>query len=245
MQELQAQDPRPWGWRPVVVPCVALVILIVGGNVATRLIRPHTANGRLVLAIVGNVAVQGLLGLAIWVAGRDIAARYGGWGRTFGWRRPVWADLKYAAAGVGIALAARVAVIIDADLLTHGRAVQEAQNVRLHSTSVAVVALLVFVTVLCAPPIEEVMFRGLLLRTFMRRMGFWPAALLSTLIFGGFHTYEVNTLVGAVTLALVVGAIGLTNCVLVRLTDRLTPGIFVHATLNGLAAAVLIAQTSR
>ncbi|MCU1659424.1 MAG: Conserved rane protein of unknown function, partial [Pseudonocardiales bacterium] len=79
----------------------------------------------------------------------------------------------------------------------------------------------------------------------MRRMGFWPAALLSTLIFGGFHTYEVNTLVGAVTLALVVGAIGLTNCVLVRLTDRLTPGIFVHATLNGLAAAVLIAQTSR
>jgi uncharacterized protein len=53
----------------------------------------------------------------------------------------------------------------------------------------------------CAPAVEELMFRGLLLRALMTRFGFWPAAIVSTGIFAAVHTYEVNTLVGAVTLA--------------------------------------------
>jgi hypothetical protein len=47
-------------------------------------------------------------------------------------------------------------------------------------------------------------FRGLMLRTFMRAMRFWPAAILSSLVFALLHTYEVSTLAGAVTLAGVV-----------------------------------------
>jgi uncharacterized protein len=89
------------------------------------------------------------------------------------------------------------------------------------------------------------MFRGLLLRALMTRFGFWPAAIVSTGIFAAVHTYEVNTLVGALTLAGAVATIGLTNCVLVRLTNRLTPGIAVHAGLNALGAAILIIQARR
>ena len=245
MAQQRAMDAAPWGWRPVLIPCLALVVLVVAGSVLTHLIRPSTFDGQLAWAVTANVAAQGLLAAAIWFAGRDIAARYGGWGPAFGWRRPQLMDAAYAAVGVGVALIARIVVAVVANALTHGRAATESQNVHLHTASLAVVALLVFVTVLCAPPIEELMFRGLLLRTFLRRIGFWPAALASSVVFGAFHTYEVNTLAGAITLACSVGVMGLTNCVLVRLSDRVTPGIFVHASLNGLAALVLIAQAGR
>ena len=95
---------------------------------------------------------------------------------------------------------------------------------------------------IAAPFIEELVFRGLLLRTFMRRMPFWPAAVLSTLIFAALHTYEVSTLVGALTLAASVGCLGLVNCWLNRRTDSLAPGMMVHASFNLLAVIVLVAQ---
>jgi membrane protease YdiL (CAAX protease family) len=74
----------------------------------------------------------------------------------------------------------------------------------------------------------------------MRRMSFWPAALLSTLLFALFHVYEVHTLLGAVTLACSVAVLGLGNCFLVRITGRLTPGIMLHGTYNGLSLTVLV-----
>jgi uncharacterized protein len=245
LARMREKDPAPWGWRPVLAPCLALIGLVVAGSVVSRLIRPRTFEGKLGFAIVANAAVQALLLLAIWFAGRKLAARHGGWGPTFGWRRPVPADLKYAAAGFGIALAARAVVTGLANAFTNGRAAKQAQNLHLHSTSLAVIVLLVVITVLCAPAIEELMFRGLLLRALMTRFGFWPAAIVSTGIFAAVHTYEVNTLVGALTLAGAVATIGLTNCVLVRLTNRLTPGIAVHAGLNALGAAILIIQARR
>ena len=241
---LATENPAPWGWSPVVLPCAALVGLVVAGTTATHLIRPHSADGVLAFAIIADVLVEGLLALSIWLAGRDVAARHGGWGRTFGWRRPVAADFGHAGAGICIAFAARVTIVTVADGLTHGAAGQQSENLSVHSITAALAILLVVLTVVCAPLTEEVMFRGLLLRTFMRRVGFWPAALASTLIFGLFHTYEVATFAGAVTLALAVGVMGLVNCVLVRLTDRLTPGILVHATLNGLATLVIIVRAS-
>jgi membrane protease YdiL (CAAX protease family) len=84
------------------------------------------------------------------------------------------------------------------------------------------------------------MFRGLLLRSFMRKLGFWPAALLSSLLFALFHVYEVSTLLGAVTLALSVGILGLGNCYVVRVTGRLAPAILIHATYNALALALAV-----
>lgn len=245
MAQQRAVDPAPWGWRPVLIPCLALAALVIAGNLASRLIRPSTFDGRLAWAVTANVAAQGLLATSIWFAGRDIAARYRGWGPAFGWRRPQLMDAAYASVGIGVAFVARIVVSVVANAVTHGRAAAQSQNVQLHTSSLAVAALLVFITVLVAPPIEELMFRGLLLRTFVRRIGFWPAALASSVIFGAFHTYEVNTLAGAFTLAGSVGVMGLTNCVLVRLSDRVTPGIFVHASLNGLAAMILIAQAGR
>lgn len=237
---LRAADPAPWGVRPVLVPLLAYVVLIVTGSIVSNTVAPTHGNGARVFDVVANVVLEGALALAVYLGGRDVARRYGGWGPAFGLRRPRWRDLLPGLAGIGIAFGARIVIGIAAAVATHGAATKQAENIHIRSASVFTAVLLVAVVVIAAPVVEEIVFRGLLLRTFMRRMSFWPAALLSTLIFGAGHTYEVSTLAGAVTLALVVGSLGLTNCLLNRRTDRLFPGMIVHATFNGLAVLVLL-----
>ena len=121
---------------------------------------------------------------------------------------------------------------------------EQSQNLIVHSHSIAVYLVLAVIVVLIAPVVEELMFRGLMLRTMMRHWGFWPAALASSAIFALFHTYEVGTLAGALTLAGVVFTLGLANCLLARWSGRLAPGIMNHMLFNGLAIAVLIAMNT-
>ena len=119
---------------------------------------------------------------------------------TFGLRRPRWIDLAWITAGIGMVFASRIVVGVIAVLAAGRKALDQAQNLELHTDRVAVYVLLAVVVVGLAPVIEETVFRGLLLRTFQRRIGFWPAALASSAIFAGFHLYEVSTLAGAAVL---------------------------------------------
>jgi membrane protease YdiL (CAAX protease family) len=242
---LRASDPEPWGVRPVLLPLLTYVVLIVAGSIASATIAPSHGNGARVFEVVANVALEGILAAAVYRAGRDVARRNGGWGPAFGLRRPSWRDVLPGLAGIGIAFAARIAIGVVASVLTHGAALKQSENIHIKSASVFTAILLVAVVVIAAPIVEETVFRGLLLRTFLRRMSFWPAALLSTAIFGLGHTYEVSTLTGAVTLALIVGSLGLTNCLLNRYTDRLMPGMIVHASFNAFAVLFLLLGHSR
>ena len=240
MDLMRQHDPRPWGWRPVVVPCAVLILVIVFGSAVTHFVHPHDFAAALTVVIVLTSLLYGALIAAIHFAGRDLARRYSGWGWTFGLQRPRWMDGAWLAAGIGISFAARLAVGIVANAVSHGKALEQSQNLVVKSNSVAVYVVLGVIVVLIAPIVEETMFRGLMLRTFMRRWGFWPAALLSSAIFALFHTYEVNTLGGALTLASIVFTLGLTNCLLVRWSGRLAAGIMNHMVFNGLAILVLI-----
>lgn len=240
--ELRRENGAPWGWRPVLLSLGAFVAVIAASFVLDAIVDPQTYNAKVTFSIVANAIVESFIGFVVWLAGREIAARYGGWGRTFGLRRPKWVDLGYAAVGVVVAFVGEIVIAGVANGATNGRAAKQSQNIHLHTVTPLTVTVLFVLTVVCAPVIEEIVFRGLLLRAFMRRLDFWAAALASTLIFALFHTYEVHTLAGAITLAAVVGWVGLVNCVLNRLTDRLTPGIAVHATFNLIALIVLVAQ---
>jgi membrane protease YdiL (CAAX protease family) len=244
MDQMRAHDPRPWGWQPVVVPCAALLGLIVLGNVVSHLIVAHSFTAAVVETIALNAALYGTLFATVYYAGRELAGRYGGWGWAFGLQRPRWMDGAWVAAGIGMVFAGRIAVVLVANNLTHGKAGTESQNLTVHSTSPIVYVLLGVIAVLIAPVIEETVFRGLLLRTLMHRIGFWPAALISTAIFAAFHIYEVGTLAGALTLAGVVFVLGLTNCLLVRWSGRLAAGMILHALFNALALVVVIVMNA-
>lgn len=243
--EMRVDDDAGWGLRPVLLPIGAFLAVICTAPIIAAVVDPKTHDARLAFGIIASFGAEAIVGLVAWLAGRDIAARYGGWGRAFGWRRPRWIDLGLGAAAFFAVLIGEIVVGATANGLSHGHASHEAQNLQVHTASAPVVAVLVALLVICAPLTEELVFRGLLLRTFMRRLTFWPAALLSTLIFALFHTYEVDTVSGAVTLALTVACLGIANCLLNRYTDRLAAGIGVHAACNLLALVLVLTVSSR
>src|SRR3954449_6317836 len=234
------RDPRSWGLWTWLGPLLSLAAIVVLGNVVVPLVAPDHGGGRVVVGITATVGGELLLLGALLLFGRTVAGRAGGWRVAFGFDRVRKRDWLPWITGFGIIYACRTAVVVVAAALTGGRALQEANNLPLGRPTVLSVVVLVLTVVVLAPITEELMFRGLLLRSFLRRMSFWPAALLSSLLFAAFHVYEVRTVLGAVTLALSVGALGLLNCFLVRITGRLTPGIMVHATYNALSLAVAL-----
>jgi len=239
LDEQVAADPQSWGVRSWLGPVLSLAALIaLSGVVGATL--PADGAGRTVGAAALSIGMELVLLAVLWAFGRRLAARGGGWRRSLGLDRVRRADWLPWITGVGFAFLGRTVVAALAVALTGGRALDEASNLTGGDRDVVSVVVLVVAAVVLAPVAEELLFRGLLLRTFMHRFGFWPAALLSTLLFGGFHVYEVSTVAGAVTLASSVGMLGLVNCYLVRITGRLTPGIMVHATYNALAVAVVL-----
>jgi membrane protease YdiL (CAAX protease family) len=235
----QQSGPQPWGVRSWLGPLLSLAALIVlSGFAAVAL--PADGSGRTVGVAALSVGLEVVLLAVLLAFGRPLAARGGGWRVALGLDRVRGSDWLPWITGVGFAFLGRGVVSILAVALTGGSALKEASNLSGGDTSIASIVVLVVTAVVLAPVAEELMFRGLILRTFMHRFRFWPAAVLSSLLFGGFHVYEVDTLAGAITLACSVGMLGLVNCYLVRITGRLTPGIMVHATYNALAVAVVL-----
>ena len=95
------------------------------------------------------------------------------------------------------------------------------------------VPLLILITVIGAPVVEELFFRGLLLRSLRkRRIPPVLAVILSAVIFSAFH-FE-----GAQFAGLTVVGIGLATLALV--TGRLGPGIIAHAVFNAVSVITLL-----
>ena len=95
------------------------------------------------------------------------------------------------------------------------------------------VPLLILITVIGAPIVEELFFRGLLLRSLRkRRIPASAAILICGVVFAGFHFQ------GAQFAGLTVVGIGL--ACLAMWTDRLGPGIVAHAVFNAISVITLL-----
>jgi hypothetical protein len=94
------------------------------------------------------------------------------------------------------------------------------------------VVLLALVVVVAAPIVEEIFFRGLLLRSLERRMSRRWAIVASSGLFAAAHFEPLQFP------ALFV--FGLVAAVLATRTGRLGPGIWAHLAFNGLAVATLL-----
>ncbi len=231
------QSGEPWGVRPILVPILAFLAVIGSGLLLGALWTPH-GPFRYTAGLLLTVAGYAVIAAAVWVAGRPIARRHGGWAATFGWARPTLRDAVPVVPWFFANMLARLLAGLLVLLAVPSWRDVHASNVNLHGRPTSVVIEAIVVVAVIAPPIEELMFRGLILRTLMRRLGFWPAAIACSLLFGLFHTYELDTLAGAVLLGVSTAVFGLGQCLLVRRHVRLNAAIGVHS-LSNLVAALL------
>lgn len=96
------------------------------------------------------------------------------------------------------------------------------------------ILLLVVLVCVCAPVVEELFFRGLVMRSFQRRVSDGLALVASAVLFGLAHQ-QIPQLPALVLFGLIAGA-------LAQRARRLGPAIFAHAGFNLATVAVLVAN---
>lgn len=101
-------------------------------------------------------------------------------------------------------------------------------NLRALVSPVGVLILLGLVTPLC----EELLFRGVILRSLLGHRGAWPAILISSVIFALFHVHPIHALIALV--------LGITAGWAMVATGSVWTAFAVHATNNLLACGMAL-----
>lgn len=163
-----------------------------------------------------------------WGAGRFESV---GW--RFRWIDLAWGPLTWLSAiGVQLVLAA-VVLIFDIPLSSNVESLSDADADRAYLIATAVAA------VIAAPVVEELVFRGLVLRGLLSRVGPVLAVALQGVVFGVAHVDPVRG-VGNLGLAIVLSGVGIALGTAAYLTRRLGPAVIAHAIFNGVVVAILL-----
>jgi membrane protease YdiL (CAAX protease family) len=234
IEELRADPQRTWGVRDAALALllVPLVLVLAGGLlVASGLPALAAATGS--TAAVAGAAV---------LVGRRAAAQSGGWERALGFDAPLWSDsARIVRWTVGLLLLEAVLAGMLVQLFPGLSDARASNTELLRQQSFAGLLVFAVLAVTVAPVLEELLFRGLVLRGLMLRIGFWPAALLSSAVFGLLHATAADASGLLVVASITVLGLGL--CLLVRRTGRLGPSIGVHA-LHNAVAVLVVAMTA-
>ena len=181
-----------------------------------------------------NIALQ-IAGLAfiLWLA----ASRHGGWRTAFGAQSEQALPPLRLAAIIYLALWPVQAI---ATPLYHGLLrlldvtidLQEPLYMLMESDSAAVIAGLLFLALVLAPVVEELFFRGILLPVFRRRLGIWPAIIISSLIFALIH-FHIPSFAGLFIVSVA--------CCLAAIWGRsVAPAIWLHAVFNAINTLLVL-----
>ena len=151
--------------------------------------------------------------------------------------------VKHSRAGtVGLGVVIGIGIIIGSvTLIALGTVVDGGLADRLEEQATEVgpatwqVVLLVVALVVLAPLGVELVFRGLVLRGLVRRLGFWPAAVVSGVLFGAAHADAYVLWPRGIALVLT----GVALAWLYRWRGYWA-AVAAHATVNGVAAVALV-----
>lgn len=154
----------------------------------------------------------------------------------------LWVRPRDLAIGLGLGLAAIAAAGIAGVLIDRAFGTDDTSNIPIDDLVGAgeIVAFALTVAVI-TPIIEELFFRGLLLRSFLKRgRSVWASILLSTLVFVVPHLAAATDLAELVSLTVSIAILGASFALACWLTGyRLGAPIVAHMTVNGLAVVVL------
>jgi membrane protease YdiL (CAAX protease family) len=188
----------------------------------------------ILLSIVGVIPAHALTLLVAWIVVTN-------WGRVSFWQTlgfswpgsvPPWKGIAscFGVAALLLGVGVLVTSLLGGSKTDLDRLIESSFQARIAT---------VFLAVLTAPLVEEVVYRGMLYPAIQRVLGMgWAIAIVSVL-FAGVHVYQYRTSVGVI---LVITVLSITLTLIRALTGKLLPSFVVHLFFNGLQSLYLILQ---
>lgn len=225
-----ARSPHalPWDWWDfLAVSLLWIAVTLVTGPVALALLGDPSGPIDPRYVIASNAQI--VLALLLWAAARsrEIGVLRG-WRLLLGpkqvsWNDVAWGVLHGVVVWVGVTFVLGWAV--EQLITVLGREVppvqEQLQEVVREGRMPLVTGL---ATILVAPLVEELMFRGVLLYGLYRRLPAWPAAAISGLVFGLYH--------GEILAVVLLTAMGVYLARVVQRRGSLVPAIVAHMIFN-------------
>lgn len=154
-----------------------------------------------------------------------------GW--QFRWSDLGWGPLTWLSAiGTQVAVAALI-LVLDVPFSSNVDDVGELDVDRAYIVATVITA------VVAAPLVEEIVFRGIVMRGFLSRLAPVFAIGLQGVLFGVAHVDPVRG-AGNVGLAIVLSAVGCAFGASAFLTRRIGPTVIAHAILNGVVMLIVL-----
>lgn len=228
-----------WGYGDAVLATVAGIVgSAVVGALSVMIRHPSTVAGE-------NVKTDSLD--TLWIAVGQFALMFGvavllvrwkGWRKLadVGVDRPRPRDLRYVGLGAGAGFLLNLSTVPASALWTRAGYGSQAIGKDLQDARGLTALALFLVIVVVAPITEELLFRGIVLRSSLRHFDAVPSVLIAGLVFGTFHSVDPNTIPSLPALA----AFGTVAAVVAVRTGRLVPAIGMHMGFNLLGAALLL-----
>ncbi len=210
----------------ILLGATVVVAVIAAGALLTT---PEGERGPLMFAVYSAQFALAIVGGVIWLrraGGGKRGGDGGDGGGGFSLRLGIsWADGPLILAGIVVATAA--GVVIEPLLATMPEHYLEQLDAAIGRGGWAIA-----MTVVAAPVLEEIFFRGMVLESLARRWAARWAVLGSAALFGLVHLPILPQMVNAFVVAIVMGYLYL-------MTRSLVPVIAIHAINNGLAYMIL------
>lgn len=154
-----------------------------------------------------------------------------GW--KFRWIDLGWGPLTWLAAIASQLAMYGLVVLFDIPISSNVEDVSDSDVTRVYQVVTVLAA------VIAAPMVEELVFRGVVLRGFLSRMGPVPAIALQGVLFGFAHSDTVRG-AGNLGLGLVLSGVGIALGTSAYLSRRIGPVVVAHAIFNGVVLLIIL-----
>jgi membrane protease YdiL (CAAX protease family) len=232
------EPPRPA--HPTLPPgtAVGAILVLAGSLLGARLVVDLLVDrGWPLLVYVAILTILGY-GPSVWWSLR-IARRHGegaaasAVGFRFRWSDLGWGPLIWFAALLSQVLVAAVVLAAGVPTSSNTDGVGELSADRSYVIALAVTA------VVAAPLVEELVFRGVVLRSLLSWAAPIPAIVLQGVLFGVAHVDPVRGS-GNVGLAAILSGVGIALGAGAYLLRRIGPTVVAHAIFNGVVLAIIL-----
>ncbi len=234
---LESARTRPLATLPLRAALGAIVVLSASLLASKFVLDSVVGFGWPVAVYVAILAAIGY-GPSVWWC-RDASRRWGSGdlgpdiGLTpefadLGWGPVIWLGAIAAQVAVGA-----IVIALGLPLVGNTEGIEEISADRTYVVSLVITA------VIAAPVVEEMVFRGVVMRGLRSRMRMTAVVVTQGLLFGIAHVDPVRG-VGNVGLVLVLSGVGIAFGVAVALLGRIGPSIVAHALFNGAVLLIVV-----